>query len=95
MAKHEHGTMFALCLNVNSPKAATYTGEGEDDEWALVNEVDIQVVISDSFDPRPVQIAGLREALTTVRADAEKKCTEIKEKINKLLAIEHTTKEAA
>jgi hypothetical protein len=29
MAKHEHGTMFAMCLNVNSPKAATYTGERE------------------------------------------------------------------
>ena len=29
MAKHEHGTMYALCLNPNSPKAAIYTGEGE------------------------------------------------------------------
>lgn len=28
-AKHEHGTMFAICLNPNSAKGGTYTGEGE------------------------------------------------------------------
>ncbi len=58
-----------------------------DDKWALIKEVDIEVQISESFDPRPVQVAGLREALVKVRAEAEKNCTEIQSKINKLLAI--------
>jgi hypothetical protein len=26
---HQGGTMFALCLNENSPKYTTYTGEGD------------------------------------------------------------------
>ena len=29
LAKHQHGTMFAVCLNVNSEKASTYTEEAD------------------------------------------------------------------
>jgi hypothetical protein len=51
------------------------------------------VNVPEDFDPRPVQIAGLREQLTNVRANAEKKCTEITRQINELLAIDNNVKE--
>jgi hypothetical protein len=55
----------------------------------------LTVNVPEDFDPRPVQIACLREQLTNVRANAEKECTEIARQINELLAIENNVKETA
>jgi hypothetical protein len=67
--------------------------ESSDEKWALVQKLEHVVTVPEGFDPRPVQVAGLQEALKTVRAEAEKKANEIQRKINELLAIEHDSKE--
>ena len=52
VAKHEHGTMYALCLNITSPKAGTFTGEGDGCRKFLAGEP------IDSLRAKPVKVEG-------------------------------------
>lgn len=57
-------------------------------EYVKIAHQEFTVEIPDDFDPRPIQIAALREERTKVTAEAEAKKANIDEQISRLLAIE-------
>lgn len=60
------------------------------DRRALIGPVELDIEVPDGFDPRPVIIEKLREEITEVRANAEKKVRDLDQRIQELLAIEYT-----
>lgn len=62
-------------------------GQGDPD-WTLVGPHNFEVECPDDFDPRPHQIAALREKERQVRADFAKSITDIQAQIQSLLALE-------
>lgn len=60
-----------------------------DDSWALFAAVPITVTIPADFDPRPAQIASLREKIKRTQAEAQQTVTKLEAQIATLLAIEH------
>ena len=57
---------------------------------AFIKEVEIEVEIPDDFDPRPAQIAALKEKQTKAAAAFHAMNTEIMRQINELQALEMT-----
>jgi heat shock protein HspQ len=60
------------------------------DYRAYVCEQEIEIEISDDFDPRAQQIAALMDQKQKVMAEYQKTVTKINDRINKLRAIEHS-----
>lgn len=63
--------------------------KGRGPEWVVIATHEFEVEIPDDFDPRPKQIAALREAKQAVFADAQEKANNIEEQIQRLLCLEH------
>lgn len=57
-------------------------------EWTYVKEIEFEVDVPDDFDPRPAQIAALREQRLEAQAKLSKTVTDIDHRIQSLLAIE-------
>lgn len=57
--------------------------------WTIVREMDIDIEAPEDFDPRPQQIASLREKKKEVQAELQVKINNIDEQIQRLLAIEN------
>jgi len=55
-----------------------------------IGEQEIEITIPDNFDPRPAQIAALRDQQTKAAADYQKTVTDIQRRIAELQAIEFT-----
>ena len=56
----------------------------------LIKPLDVEVDVADDFDPRPQQIAALREKQSKAAADFHVMNTEIMRQINELQALEMT-----
>lgn len=68
-----------------------YTCQLTDSECrTYVGEQEIEIDVPDNFDPRPAQIAALREQQTKAAADYQKTVTDIQRRISELQAIEFT-----
>lgn len=58
------------------------------DTWGvLVREETISIEIPDDFDPRPLQVKALDEAIQEVRAEFSRRITQLQEQKARLLAI--------
>jgi hypothetical protein len=57
-------------------------------EYVGIREVEVEQEVPDDFDPRPEQIAALREKKKEILATAQAKANNIDELIQTLLAIE-------
>jgi hypothetical protein len=58
-------------------------------DYVLISEQEFEVEIPDDFDPRPLQIKGLRAVKEKIIAEAHAKVINLEEQIQKLLAIEY------
>lgn len=58
-------------------------------DCVLVGEREVEVEVPDDFDPRPGMIDALKKQKTQVLAEAQRKATQIEERIQQLLCIEH------
>ena len=56
----------------------------------FVKEIDVDVEVPDDYDPRPAQIAALKEKQKQAAADFQAHTTETMRKINELQALEMT-----
>ena len=66
----------------------TYDPRAVDDDYAVVRPHSFEVEVPDDFDPRPAQIAALREKRERAAATFSAYVAEIDASISKLLAIE-------
>jgi hypothetical protein len=57
-------------------------------DYVCLGEREFEVEIPDDFDPRPHQIAALREAKQRVLAEAQAKANNIDDQIQRLLCLE-------
>lgn len=60
----------------------------DDEDWAFVKEIDVEVEVDDDFDPRQKKVAALEEKKIEIQAECQMQLTEIDRKISDLLAIE-------
>ena len=69
---------------------ATYKPRAEySPNTVIVAEHEFEVDVPDDFDPRPSMVDSLKEQKRLARAEFAKKVTEIDQRIQSLLAIEH------
>lgn len=57
-------------------------------EYVLIRAIDVEIEVPDDFDPRPHQIATLREKQKEIRAESEAKLNNIEEQIQRLQCLE-------
>ena len=75
----DKGNFHVYSFQVDDTDVCTYVGPQE-----------IEIEISDSYDPRAQQIAALEKQKQKVMADFTKTVTEINDRISKLQALEYT-----
>lgn len=66
-----------------------YSAQFDDTDYrAYICSQEIEIEVPDDFDPRPAQIAALRDQQTKAAAEYQKTVTDIQRRISELQAIE-------
>jgi len=65
------------------------------DHWTCVGDAEITITVADRKTILANKVEALKEEAKSIRAEAHKKCVEIEDKIQKLLAISYDAKEVA